>query len=282
MGLEMKKTTIILLLMICSTALYGQQFVLENTIDGYIEGIFDFDGDGVCEYVKDTNKVYDGATNQLKYSYPGNVSFYDHLDALNPNYKYPFIDFNNDGVVDVVAGTHWEDQNSWGSKVFIYDLKNANTLYEFQSELDNNSFQYLVDFDGDGELEILIQGYNVNEYGYDYKTYVYSTGLTTSTAINQNEIDVSEYKLHQNYPNPFNPTTTISYKLPKNQRVSVKIYDINGQLVKNLVDEYKTRGDYQATWKGDNDYGNKVSSGPYFYQIIVGDFVQSKKMILLK
>ena len=274
----MKKISIILIVITCSTVLYGQQFELETTIFGYIQGIFDFDGDGVCEYIIDSNKVYDGATNQLKYNFPGYAIFEDYMDALNPYYKYPFIDFNNDGIVDIITTTYGYDDGPW-RKVFIYDMKNNDVLYEFSPEQNNSSFEYLLDFDGDGELEILISSYNTEE---DYKVSVYSTGLTTSLSRIQNSVTASEYKLSQNYPNPFNPTTTIKYKIPSDNIVSVKIYDINGQLIKNLVDEYKFKGNYQIIWNGDNDNGGKVSSGTYFYQIAVGDFVKAKKMILLK
>jgi hypothetical protein len=92
----------------------------------------------------------------------------------------------------------------------------------------------------------------------------------------------TEFDLRQNYPNPFNPATTIQYALPRASEVSVEVYNILGQRVRSLVDEQQDPGYKTLWWDGKDDYGNEVSSGVYFYRIEAGDFVQSKKMTLLK
>lgn len=86
-----------------------------------------------------------------------------------------------------------------------------------------------------------------------------------------------EYSLSQNYPNPFNPVTNIKYQIPVNGFVSLKIYDITGREIANLVKEYKQAGYYTVTFNGSN-----LASGVYFYRIQAGDFVQVKKMVLIK
>ena len=91
-----------------------------------------------------------------------------------------------------------------------------------------------------------------------------------------------EFDLRQNYPNPFNPTTVIEYALPKPSEVEIKIYNILGQKVRNLVDEPQEPGYKTICWDGKDDCGNEVSSGVYFYRIEAGDFVKCKKMTLLK
>ncbi|MDZ7624088.1 MAG: FlgD immunoglobulin-like domain containing protein [Ignavibacteriaceae bacterium] len=91
--------------------------------------------------------------------------------------------------------------------------------------------------------------------------------------------------LLNNYPNPFNPYTIISFSIPydlTNSFVELKIYDINGSLVKTLVSENLPAGNYLTKWEGDNTGGNKVSSGIYIYSIRVGDRAVNKKMTLLK
>jgi PKD repeat protein len=90
------------------------------------------------------------------------------------------------------------------------------------------------------------------------------------------------FSLAQNYPNPFNARTVIRYSLPKDSRVKISIYNILGQRVKVLVDEYQTTGHKTVVWDGTNQKGKGVASGVYFYKIKAGDFVQSKKMLLLK
>ena len=86
----------------------------------------------------------------------------------------------------------------------------------------------------------------------------------------------------QNYPNPFNPSTTIEYQVKKPQNVAINIFSINGELVKNLIDEQKASGNYSIKWDGTDNNGITVASGTYFYQIKLNEFLQAKKMILLK
>ncbi len=91
-----------------------------------------------------------------------------------------------------------------------------------------------------------------------------------------------QFNLLQNYPNPFNPTTTIQYTLKEECYVNLKIYNISGQEVRTLVNEYQTAG-YKATmWDGRNSLGQQVPSGIYLYKIIAADFTEYKKMALVK
>jgi hypothetical protein len=90
------------------------------------------------------------------------------------------------------------------------------------------------------------------------------------------------YSLGQNYPNPFNPSTKINFSIPKADNVSLKIYDINGQEVYSLVNQKMTPGKYVVDWNSVNNQGHSVSSGVYFYRIISGDYVEAKKMILVR
>ncbi len=91
-----------------------------------------------------------------------------------------------------------------------------------------------------------------------------------------------KFELYNNYPNPFNPTTTISYDLPVATHVSVEIYNVLGQVVTCLIDENQSAGHYQVIWDSKDGNGDAVASGMYFYRIKTDQFVNSKKMILLK
>jgi len=91
-----------------------------------------------------------------------------------------------------------------------------------------------------------------------------------------------EYSLSQNYPNPFNPVTSIKYTLKYDSQVTLMIYNILGQLVKELVNSYESKGFKEIFWDGTNNYGNAVSSGVYFYKIYAGDFIDQKKMVIIK
>ena len=85
-----------------------------------------------------------------------------------------------------------------------------------------------------------------------------------------------------NYPNPFNPETTMSFILQEDAHVKIDIYNIRGQKVKSLVNDFKTSGNHQITWNGKDNSNRDASSGIYFYQMATKDFVQTKKMILMK
>ena len=96
-------------------------------------------------------------------------------------------------------------------------------------------------------------------------------------------ISLSEkYTLHQNHPNPFNPITTLQYDLLENSYVNIIIYDMLGREVKTLVNQTQDVGFRSVIWNATNDYGKPVSAGVYLYQIQAGEFVQTKKMVLLK
>lgn len=109
------------------------------------------------------------------------------------------------------------------------------------------------------------------------------TMLVTPTTAVEDELQIpGEYALYNNYPNPFNPSTTIKYDLPNASNVTLKIYNIAGEELVTLAHEFQQAGQKSVSWNGKDNFGSKVSSGIYFYRIVAGDFVESKKMILLK
>ena len=90
------------------------------------------------------------------------------------------------------------------------------------------------------------------------------------------------YRLMNNYPNPFNPTTKIVFEIPQNENVSLKIYNLNGELIRTIADKNLSSGHFEMEWNGENDLGNSVTSGIYIYRLIAGKFDRSAKMILLR
>jgi len=102
------------------------------------------------------------------------------------------------------------------------------------------------------------------------------------TALRDPNAIPTVFSLDQNYPNPFNPSTTINYALPKESNVKITIYNVLGQPVRTLVNERQAASYQSVVWDGKNDKGMTVSSGTYIYIITAGDFVQTKKMNLLK
>ena len=91
-----------------------------------------------------------------------------------------------------------------------------------------------------------------------------------------------EATLLASYPNPFNPMCTIRYELPISARVTLQVFDISGSPVRTLVNGWREPGVYNETWDGKRDDGSTLSSGVYFYSIKAGDFVATRKTVLLR
>jgi len=91
-----------------------------------------------------------------------------------------------------------------------------------------------------------------------------------------------KFSLKQNYPNPFNPRTEIAFDLPQEEKVTLKIYDLYGREVVTLLDQVLEKGRHKISWNGSNDGKEALASGMYVYRIRAGDFIASKKLLLLR
>ena len=90
------------------------------------------------------------------------------------------------------------------------------------------------------------------------------------------------FRLHQNYPNPFNPITNLNYELADDAYVSITIYDMLGRKIRTILNEHQDPGYKSLIWNATNNYGKPVSAGIYLYQIKAGEYISTKKMVLLK
>ena len=138
-------------------------------------------------------------------------------------------------------------------------------------------------------VQIVIADHHGNEKVYDldalqelglYQQMAVLNNTTTST--DDDMISPNTYALYQNYPNPFNPSTTLNYYLPSSTSVRLIIYDMLGNVVNNLINANQSSGYKSVQWNATNNQGEPVSAGVYLYKIQAGDFVDTKKMILLK
>lgn len=128
----------------------------------------------------------------------------------------------------------------------------------------------------------VIGGLDSASYAVNTVEEIVPQGTAVSLARQQNVPPT--YFLKQNYPNPFNPLTTIEYTIAAvtPQPVTLKLFNLSGQLIKVLVDEIKSAGTYAVKWNGLNQSGIPVNSGVYLYLLRAGDFTATNKMILLK
>jgi len=100
--------------------------------------------------------------------------------------------------------------------------------------------------------------------------------------VNSNDILPLVTEVFQNYPNPFNPETTIKYSLVEAANVSIIIYNIKGEKVRSLVQQFQEPQFYQEVWNGKDDANKPVASGVYFYVTRIGDYKSFNKMLLIK
>jgi hypothetical protein len=153
--------------------------------------------------------------------------------------------------------------------------------FQFQTEdlqLPLRIYNTRLKFSGnDGMNSVLDRVFNLIITSQRTSAVQLMDSLSIATGTKQNEINVPDvFVLQQNYPNPFNPSTVICYQLPKEENVSLTIFNTLGQRVATLVDEDKKAGTYQVKWMP------QLSSGVYYYRLQAGEFVETKKLILLK
>ena len=150
------------------------------------------------------------------------------------------------------------------------DTIDAKTYYALNCTSVSKGEYYLrVNFDTNEKLEYCLSDCIYEENSLGKKQYKEISSV--------DNLLPTEYALEQNFPNPFNPSTTIKYQLPKDGLVTLKIYDILGREVATLVNEEKIAGKYQVNFNA-----SSLASGVYIYKLQAGDFVSSKKMLLLK
>ena len=129
----------------------------------------------------------------------------------------------------------------------------------------------------DDNNESNIGPYELGQYGFQNSLIVNNSLMSAD-----NDLVPIEFDLYQNHPNPFNPLTTIQYDLPIDGLVNVQVYDMMGRMVKTLVNSSKNAGQNYIKWNGTNDNDEQVSAGLYLYTIQIGEYIETKKMVLLK
>ena len=142
-----------------------------------------------------------------------------------------------------------------------------------------------------------VMGYDVEETnnGDGTLTVKLTKGDANNQSVMELKIDLEDdeaaaketelpdgYALSQNYPNPFNPTTQIAYSLGQAEHVTIEVFNVNGQLIKTLVDQMMPAGEHTVQWNATGETGDRVASGVYLYRLSAGEITQSKKMTLVK
>ena len=208
----------------------------------------------------------------------GNLNFTSESISVAGAMGLASMDYENDGDLDFITVNDQLQTN--GITVFLNDgtgtfTTRENCFFPFATGLPRSVVA--SDFDQDGKTDIAIVS-SVAQ-GVDSLFVLYNLGGGTVGVDDpeiQEEIPTS-FSLAQNFPNPFNPTTTIEFSLPKSEDVTLKIYNLLGEEVKTLINEYKETGNHTVQFNANN-----LASGIYLYRLQAGSFVETKKMILLK
>jgi hypothetical protein len=219
------------------------------------------------EYAIINSNFYERADSNIVYYYNPP----DSSERISLNYNWPIGYIVDPDPSNYTIVTNKSITSLWGKtlrKICIYK-----SYYGFAYS--NNWYTEwigLTSRDGHGpgtDFTVTLKAAKIENYIY---------GDTTLLGTNP-EIDElpAEYKLYQNYPNPFNPVTTIKYSVTKTSKISLVVYDILGREIATLVNEEKLSGNYTVQFNASN-----FSSGVYFYVLRADNFVDSKKLILLK
>ncbi|MCD6180925.1 MAG: S8 family serine peptidase [Candidatus Cloacimonetes bacterium] len=269
---------------------HDASLAMEHQVTGQIKGspvTYDFDGNGTKDIAFTTMagdlQVIDTAGNNLP-NFPVNIASGSEATPV-------LGDIDNNGTVDIVVG----DNDGYLHAIDITGAEVANFPIFFGGESNLTTSAALGYADDDDDLEIVIPN-ATSFYMIDIKhsagqlpwkcfkgntsrtgdaSQAYTPSGNTVTPVVTNE-------LVGNYPNPFNPTTTILYNMQQEGPVTVDIFNIKGQKVKTLVNQHQDAGTHYAVWNGNDDNGNNVGSGIYFYKMRAGKYTSTKKMILMK
>lgn len=277
-----------------------------NLAPGPSPALADFDFDGYLEIVVANNDANIALTGVRVYDYQGNVKTgWPRTTNLHSSESSPIVaDVSGDGIPDILFGN--ED-----GKIFGWD-RDGNNLAGFPLSVGDfvRSTPFADDVDGDGDIDMVLAGWDKNLWIWDFnapfsktaaqwptfqhdpeRTGNYTHRAQTPTNVGDPGNDMSAAvprrpMLSQNVPNPFNPVTTISYGVPATSEgripVSLRIYDVQGRKVRDLVQGDHEPGTFSALWDGRDESGRRVHSGVYFYRLQVGVESLTRKMTVVK
>jgi hypothetical protein len=222
----------------------------------------------------------------------GDLSWQSHA-VLKASARSPFFELIRSGPYEAMIYSHWDNFDEVYGLNFDIVFENPKTIFDIQ-KLQNFEYTYSVDAN---RVKIVI--YSINPIANNVpilKMYFLDVSLNETIMafenivinnasigdMGENAVIAKNYEILQNYPNPFNPSTTIRFQMPTAANVTLKIFDINGRLVRTLVSQNMPAGYHNVVWDGTNDVGVKVGSGVYICRMQAGSFTAVKRMVLIR
>ena len=225
---------------------------------------------------------YIGPDPRSPLSYLKEVIYYGEHDVVNTT-----ITIDSTGAADTVyAGSPWgfpsKIETDWGGELLDFDADGKKELLVSWQSIDDSLKTTVNTWNADsGAFDVVITNV-ANHKDWTFILIENGTNQTVSTDPITFVLP-DDYRLDQNYPNPFNPNTTIQYTIPINRKVSIKVYNITGQLVRTLIDnEMANAGTHKVVWNGKNNFGRTVSTGIYLYSLEWAGMKKVKRMTLVK
>jgi thiol-disulfide isomerase/thioredoxin len=211
-----------------------------------------------------------------------------HAQSFYNNYLYANYVASNSSAHFIIGFDG--DPITDGMSFVLNDVyeKNPDVVSRFNAQYADSIFKYSI-FDEAGGLRVETINYRAVYLAFSFEQIPAEEDRDTImnrtmnwlldgiSSAGSNNLVVNSFNLEQNYPNPFNPSTTITYSLANEEHVSLKVFDIMGREVAELVNEDQTAGTYSLDFDA-----SSLASGMYFYKISAGNFVSTKKMVLLK
>jgi len=200
------------------------------------------------------------------------------VEPGDPGSVYGDSDFWDYVIVEGFSGTEWiplidgYDARANGDWLDAYDGGQNGTGSMFVSHTID-----LLDFFNPGDTVLIRFRMFTDQFVTSWGWAIDNVSIQEDLVSVEDNMLPTIYSLNQNYPNPFNPSTIITYSVPKVSDVALKIYSVTGELVKVLVDGNFKPGNYEVKFNA-----SQLASGVYFYRLTAGDFVQTKKMMLIK
>ena len=202
-----------------------------------------------------------------------------------------FAPISNNSLQEKIAISSINEEE-FGSAIQLFDSESGNlenltilegTFVVGKTWAYDSNYLFLSSYSDDFDFE----SYKIWKYDLLNNTLEQFLNGTNPILHQNEELDIKNnilntFNIYQNYPNPFNPVTTLGYDLQEDGFVNITIYDMLGNIINQLVNEFQNSGYKSIQWNATNTQGQSVSAGIYLYSIEAGDFRQTKKMILLK